>query len=195
METFTDLSRDSARCFRLLLDAMARPGKIVAFSPQLTPPPQLDPGTAALILTLLDFTTPVFLDDTLKVPAVESYIAFHTGAPITPKPGESSFAFIGNAAALTALSTFAQGTHEYPDRSTTVILQVEELGNTGGVELSGPGIRGSRHLSASPVSRNFWRLMQENNRSFPRGVDVVFVAPGKLAACPRSTVSRSLEIA
>ena len=54
----------------------------------------------------------------------------------------SSFALIGDPQKLPALDRFAFGSNEYPDRSTTLILQVESLSDGPEVELRGPGIDG-----------------------------------------------------
>ena len=50
---------------------------------------------------------------------------------------------------------FALGTPEYPDRSTTLVLQVERFGTGQPLALSGPGIADSasfsRDAAAAPI--------------------------------------------
>ncbi len=57
---FASASEDSARIFRSALNAMARPGQIEAVS-GIAPPSPLSAAAGALLLTLADHETPVFL--------------------------------------------------------------------------------------------------------------------------------------
>jgi alpha-D-ribose 1-methylphosphonate 5-triphosphate synthase subunit PhnH len=66
------------------------------------------------------------------------------------------------------------------------VLQVERLAEGDGFRLSGPGIEGSRMLSASPLPPDFADRMAENRALFPRGVDIVLTCGRLLAALPRS---------
>ena len=50
---------------------------------------------------------------------VGDYLAFHTGAPRAAAPDKAAFALVDLAADGLDLARFAQGTAEYPDRSTT----------------------------------------------------------------------------
>ncbi len=85
-------------------------------------------GTAAIALTLFDHDTPVWLDPFLSETAeVKKWLKFHSGAPVVSDPSIASFALVSDGAALPQLDRFAFGSNEYPDRSTTVILQVDSL--------------------------------------------------------------------
>ena len=57
---FASASEDSARIFRSALNAMARPGQIETVS-GIAPPSPLSAAAGALLLTLADHETPVFL--------------------------------------------------------------------------------------------------------------------------------------
>ena len=87
---------------------------------------------------------------------------------------------------MSALSAFAQGTPDYPDRSTTLILQVETL-TTAGWKLEGAGILGTTRFSAAPLPADFAVQMRANHAAFPCGVDLLFATRASLAALPRST--------
>ena len=67
---FADQALDSARAFRLMLDAMARPGRILPMAAMIDAPSPLLPPAATICLTLCDYDTPVWLDETLRLPAV-----------------------------------------------------------------------------------------------------------------------------
>ena len=73
---------------------------------------------------------------------VAKWLKFHTSAPVVADSSIASFALIGDPENLPALDRFAFGSNEYPDRSTTLILQVESLTDGPAVELQGPGIDG-----------------------------------------------------
>lgn len=176
--------------FRAVLDAMARPGRIVPLAGELpAAPAPMAPGAFAIALSLLDYETPVWLDAALRGPAVLASLRFHCGCPLTETPAAAAFAFAAAAQGLPPLAAFAQGTPEYPDRSTTLILQVADLAETGGcaVRLRGPGIAEMQALAAEGLGVTFWQEVQANRRGFPLGVDLVLVAGGRIAALPRST--------
>ena len=100
-----------------------------------------------------------------------TFLRFHTGASLARSPSDAAFAAIADAAAMPPLSFFAQGTPDYPDRSTTLIVQVETLANDGW-RLEGPGIRGSARLSAAPLPADFVDRLRANRAAFPCGVDI-----------------------
>ncbi len=192
---FENPVHDAQRCFRTLMQAMARPGSLQGYrSPLTAVPSPLTPEGAAIALTLLDYDTPVWLDPLLAdAPDAVAYLRFHTGAPVVDMPVEAAFALVSTPDRLANLGNFAQGTPDYPDRSTTLILMGQTLDASGSVELSGPGIKGSRAFGASPVTASFWQQVQANNAQFPRGVDLVFAGRSKIAAIPRSTTLKLQE--
>lgn len=176
---------ESQDAFRALMGAMSRPGTITSLEGKGSPSP-LMPGTAALIASLADFETPVWLDPILaSVAAVVEWIRFTTGAPLTTRPDEAAFALVVDADALPDFSDFAQGSEEYPDRSTTVIAQVERFSGHA-FTLHGPGLKEPRSFSAEPLPADFAARWAANRALFPRGVDLILVAGARLAALPRS---------
>jgi alpha-D-ribose 1-methylphosphonate 5-triphosphate synthase subunit PhnH len=183
---FADLARDSQRVFRATMNAMARPGSIVAVDGALTPPEPLASGAAALALALCDFETPIWLDPALSNEATRDFLRFHTGAPIVAAPGAAAFAFFAGPLALSDLTAFSLGSLEYPDRSTTLIVQVRSLAVGHGWRLTGPGIDGETLLEAEPLPRDFVERRRALRPLFPRGLDFIFVAGAGLAALPRT---------
>ncbi len=184
---FSDPVLASQAVFRTVMEAMARPGQIAEIGVALAPPAPLGIAGAALALTLLDFETPVWLDPTFTAaPEVDGWLKFHTGAPRTADPTMAAFAFIAAPAATPAFDAFGLGSVEYPDGSTTLVLEVETLTEGDAFHLSGPGIKGSRSLAAAPLPADFAVRMAENRARFPRGVDLVLTCGRRLAALPRS---------
>jgi alpha-D-ribose 1-methylphosphonate 5-triphosphate synthase subunit PhnH len=184
---FADAVAQSQSVFRIAMEAMARPGRILGVRAGLKPPAPLNPTTAALLLTLCDFETTVWLDAALTdTPGVAGFVRFHTGARLVGAPGEAAYAVVSDARRMLPLASLAQGTAEYPDRSATLIMQVAEL-NASGWRLEGPGIRGDQMFSASPLPDDFVQQARVNRGRFPRGVDTFFTTDKELAALPRST--------
>jgi len=172
--------------FRTVMDAMARPGTLRQLAGVAAPAP-LSPTAAAIALTLLDYETPFWLDAPLAATGeVARFISFHTGARGTADPAAAAFAFVAAPAAAPPFARFAQGSAEYPDRSTTLVLQVARLAEGDGMVLRGPGIAGTRRLAASPLPVNFLDQLSDNRAQFPRGVDILLAAADAVAGLPRS---------
>ena len=92
------------------------------------------------------------------------------------------------------LASFNQGSAEYPDRSTTVILTGQDFGSHPAVSFSGPGIKDTVSFGTGPVPPVFWDQVIANNRQFPRGIDLVFAGEDVLSALPRSTRILKAEV-
>jgi alpha-D-ribose 1-methylphosphonate 5-triphosphate synthase subunit PhnH len=152
-----------------------------------TPGPMMR-GTAAIALTLFDHDTPLWLDERMSESSdVLKWLKFHTGAPVIQDSSIASFALIADGAALPAFERFALGSNEYPDRSTTVILQVESLDAGRAFELRGPGIDGVATLRVAIRPDDLFERLRINEALFPRGIDVVLVADEAIVAIPRTT--------
>ncbi len=120
---FADPVLEAQACFRAVLDAMARPGRVHSVDARISPPAPLAPATAAVLLTLVDHETPLWLD--ADAAAARAWIAFHCGAPLAADPAACAFAV---ALPPIDLQGLPAGTHETPERSATLILQVGALG-------------------------------------------------------------------
>jgi alpha-D-ribose 1-methylphosphonate 5-triphosphate synthase subunit PhnH len=185
---FRDPVRDSQAVFRAVMNAMARPGSIQALAGDLDAPTPLMAELATVILTLADHETSLWLDPVLAgSEAVTSFLRFHTGARQVGDPSTATFALVSNSHAMLPLTAFAEGTDEYPDRSTTIIMAVDRIGAGARLLLDGPGIKDEAVLALDPLPANFVVAWADNRARFPRGVDCVFVASGAMVGLPRST--------
>lgn len=183
---FADAVHDAQAAFSALMWALARPGTPVPLASNLAPPAPLPREMAAAALALFDYETPVFLDAALAAaPDVAAFLRFHTGAPLVSDPAAARFVLIADAAALPDLSLFAQGEPDYPDRSATLLVQVEALGD-GPLVLEGPGIDGRRGFGATPLPADFSARLAANRAGYPLGVDLILCADGHVAGLPRS---------
>lgn len=174
--------------FRAIMDAMAQPGSIQRCETSVLPPAPLAPAAAAVALTLCDQDTPLWLDPLLAASgAVAPWLGFHSGARIVTDRAAAQFALVADPARLPDLSGFAQGSQDYPDRSATLILQLDTLSDGPPLVLRGPGIETEARLAPVPLPSQFMAFWRQNGASFPRGVDLVLAAPEGIAALPRTT--------
>lgn len=185
---FVDKVLSAQSTFRSVMDAMARPGSVQRIVPMAGAPGPMMRGTAAIALTLFDHDTPLWLDTRMAESSdLVKWLKFHTGAPVVQDCSIASFALISDGTALPPLDRFALGTSEYPDRSTTVIIQVDSLFSGRAFELRGPGIDGVASLQASIKPFDLFERLRVNEALFPRGIDVVLVADDAVVAIPRTT--------
>lgn len=190
---FADPVFDAQTVFRAVMDAMARPGTIGSVLPQVAPPSPLGAAAGALLLTLCDHDTPVWLTSALSKSALPGWIGFHTGAPLTSEKTEAKFAFVEAGAQSPSLAHFTLGSQDYPDRSTTVVIEVQSLEGGPALQLSGPGIRATAAIAPKGLTETFLRQWADNRAQFPRGVDVVLTCGRHFVALPRTTKISHME--
>jgi alpha-D-ribose 1-methylphosphonate 5-triphosphate synthase subunit PhnH len=183
---FKDSVHDAQGVFRTIMQAFAYPAMARPFDPRLKPPGRLSAEAAAVLLTLADYDTPVWLDEGLSgCLATRGFLRFHCSCALTDEPSEAAFAIVSDGAQMPPLSVFAQGIAEYPDRSTTVILQAQDLSRRDWA-FHGPGLKESAAFGFSPAPTDFLPQWKRNKSNFPLGVDLILVASREIAALPRS---------
>jgi len=185
---FADKVLAAQSTFRAVMEATARPGTVQRITASVGVPAPVMRGTAAIALTLFDHDTPVWLDHRMaEAASVAGWIKFHTSAPVIADSSVSQFALIGDGDALPRLDRFCLGSSEYPDRSTTLILQAESLTKGPAYVLQGPGIDGTAFLRATIAPEDLFERLAVNTTLFPRGIDVVLVHDDAIVAIPRTT--------
>lgn len=185
---FADKVLSAQSTFRTVMDAMARPGSVQKIVPAPGAPAPLMRGAAAIALTLFDHDTPIWLDAAVAASMdVAKWLKFHSGAPVIADSSIASFALIADAKNLPPLESFAFGSNEYPDRSTTLIVQVESLTRGPALALEGPGIDGTAVLHAEIRPADLFERLEVNAALFPRGIDLVLVHDDSIVAIPRTT--------
>ena len=187
---FNDPVLESQQVFTASLRALAYPGTVVEL-PQagtrlgsgLGP---LGPGAAALLLTLLDQDTPLWLDPSARRDEVVRWLAFNCGCPLVEEPKAALFALIQDGESLPPLELFNQGGPDNPEDSATVIIQVKGMKPGSGRILGGPGIEDRTGLAVEGLEESFWKYLRLNSRLFPQGLDFFLVGPGRLCGLPRT---------
>jgi alpha-D-ribose 1-methylphosphonate 5-triphosphate synthase subunit PhnH len=184
---FAESALTSQACFRAIMRAMSRPGRIETMSARVTAPAPLMPAAAAALVTLCDFETSLWIAPGLQ--AASDWLRFETDARIVSFPMEAGFALC--EASELDLLLFPPGTPAYPDRGATLIVQCPALEGGPALTLAGPGIAATVSFSVSGLPAGFSSQLRANRELFPLGVDLVFVSGERLLALPRS--SRILE--
>lgn len=191
---FSDPVHDSQATFNSVMQAMARPGRIRQLDALSDVPSGLFPSTAAVLLALVDFDSSLWFDSSLGDDGeVVSWTTFHTGAPIVVDRSRAAFAVVSRFDDGLTLADFHQGEPEFPDRSTTLIVQVDSLGDGDGWKLTGPGIQMSHQLLVTPVAPGFLHQWTLNREGFPLGVDIILCAPQAIACLPRTVNIEELQ--
>jgi alpha-D-ribose 1-methylphosphonate 5-triphosphate synthase subunit PhnH len=191
---FADPVFNAQTVFRTVMDAMARPGAVQKLPALARPPAPLWATAGAIALALCDNDTPLWLDPALQAAStVKSWLGFHTGAALANTPADAHFALIAAPAEMMALDAFSQGTQEYPDRSTTLILQVSDLASGAPLLLQGPGIETTATIAPAQMPRHFVEQWKQNNQRFPRGIDIILATPDSIACLPRTTRIKTME--
>ena len=175
---FTEAALQSARAFREILEAMARPGTIRRVA-GAQPPAPLSPAAGVALLVLTDPTTRLHLAGRADCPAVRDWVAFHISAPLAVAE-DADFA-LGTWDDLHPVTRFRIGQPDYPDRSATLIVECDHLVNHGPA-LTGPGIETATWLNLPETA-----AFRANRALFPLGFDTLFTAGDRIAGLPRST--------
>ncbi|GAA3968199.1 phosphonate C-P lyase system protein PhnH [Allohahella marinimesophila] len=180
-----DACTQSQQIFRHILGAMAEPGRTFDLE-NLEAPTGLNSAAWQACLALADLDTKVWIEPTLRTDASIEALRFHTGCPYTEQAAEADFAIVGPALS-TPLSTFDQGSDEYPDRSCTLIVQLDSLAHGEPLRLEGPGIDTERSIAVDGIGAEWVAQWQSNRAAFPCGVDLILTAGHQLMALPRTT--------
>lgn len=181
---FADPAPDSARAFRAILQAMARPGTIQPAA-GATPPAPVPPAMGLVALTLADADAPVWLSPRLAATDFPDWIRFHCGAPVLEDRAAAAFAF-GAPDELGAPDDWRMGEAEYPDRGVTLVLDLAAFEGAA-LTLSGPGIQSTAALPLGPACAAIRSLTALNAASYPLGLDLILCAGDRVAALPRTT--------
>lgn len=173
----TDAPTQSADGFRVLMQAMARPGTIHTLA-LAHPPAPMGRAAGTILLLLADPTTPLHLADAPD--AIRDWLRFHAGCPFSA-PQDAALAQ-GRWTDLLPLDRFPMGLPDYPDRSATLIVELDRLDDDG-PRLTGPGIRDHARLSLPDAA-----AFRANRALFPMGLDFILTCGDRLACLPRSTI-------
>jgi len=172
--------------FRAALQALAHPGRIFDAASGHGVPPGLSPAMTALLLTLVDGDTPLWLPPGTH-PSVMQFLRFHCACPLVEQAADARFVAVPAGFQAPALGECQPGDAAYPDQSATLLLDITSFSAGETLQLSGPGIATTQPLALAGLPAGFWVQWRANQRRFPLGVDVLFTHGHQLCGLPRTT--------
>ena len=195
---FSQEAFGSQHAFRAALQALSHPGRLVDIVHDAEVPRCGHAASAALLLALLDADCQIWLSPSLRNSEAAAWLRFHTGCKLVQTPSQAQFAWVADTDELPPLQHFAWGSENYPDQSTTCVIDVRALAggdDTGtGWLLRGPGIQSQFRLMVDGLPPDFVEQWSDNQATFPRGVDLFLASRQQIVGVPRTTrIDRPVE--
>jgi alpha-D-ribose 1-methylphosphonate 5-triphosphate synthase subunit PhnH len=168
--------------FRLLLEAMSRPGKCY----DIAAIPEHGSVALSVLATLLD--AEVSLADPHGLLCKDDWPMLQTRPA---SPDQADYILCDGDQVLDVMPKL--GTLKSPEQSATLIIVVKELGlpKTGqcvlNLKLTGPGVASDRLLSVIGLHNEWLSNRLDWNSSFPLGVDMIMIDSDRITAIPRTT--------
>ncbi|TVQ97180.1 MAG: phosphonate C-P lyase system protein PhnH [Desulfovibrionales bacterium] len=189
---FSSPVHDAQATFRVLLEAMSRPGKRLSVPVQPEVFHGFPDAALSVLLSLADFDTPIWLSDDHRKAVLREFLTFHCGCPVVEQPSEAVFGLVHADINPEMLGKFNPGLPEYPDRSATIVVVAESLETGNGSMIQGPGVRDQAVIRVAGTLPGFWKYVAANSAMFPQGVDFIFVGDGEMVCLPRSVMVREV---
>lgn len=182
LHTFDEVF-DSQKVFRMLLDAMANPGRRCTIRPQSQKLFGGDPDLLAVAMTLLDASVSFCAPDAPEL--TEQMVLLTHGKAVTP--GQADYLFFSTLEQLPSLIEGAkEGTLENPHTSATLIVKIPQEQEEQRVLLSGPGVDGQMETTLPSSVMQAVRLRDNQEYEYPQGIDYIFLLPeSELLCIPR----------
>ena len=186
MESFAQNCLDNHTCFRLLLQAMSRPGKIFQM------PDSFGTTFVTTLIRLLDSVLDQqsschLINDNSEL---EHKIKNRTGVQFTD--AESADFLLALSGSSQGKSTSAKrGRRDFPDEGATIIFGIDKLTDgtqETGIKLTGPGIKDTVYPQIEGLGDEELNQLEMINVEFPLGIDSIFLdQDSRLMCIPRST--------
>lgn len=175
---------DAQKVFRLVLNAMSNPTKIVNIKSYAEKLYGSEPEFLALAITLLDNEVSFY---TCAYAELSDEIASLTLSK-SEELETADFIFVSDPGRLKKVIEIAKcGTLIDPHKSATVIIKNTGV-NTCQMILSGPGIKNNIEFDITETVKSAVELRDEQYYEYPQGIDFIFVSEnGDLFAIPRLT--------
>jgi alpha-D-ribose 1-methylphosphonate 5-triphosphate synthase subunit PhnH len=190
-ETNYDQIHDAQKHFRLIMDAFARPGKIIQLNDiTINSPDNLNTASALVGLGLLNNDVKFFSSKNQE--EINNFFLMNCSSYST-SPDKAEFIFLDGNSSTEYIEKALEGEPEYPENGASIIIDLESISATpvsGAVKLNlqGPGVDGQSTVYLKNISIDILKCLQEKNNEFPLGVDTILTdTDGNLIAIPRSS--------
>lgn len=189
-ETTYDEVFDAQTHFRLLMDSMARPGKLNVLNGVVIEPPALLNRASTLIgLALLNGDVSYYAAE--NAAAIADYFVTNTASrPATA--GEADFLFLPGQHQSEALADAKIGTLSYPETNAFVVIDVDAISTEPdpaalALTLRGPGVKGEKTVFVRGLNPDLLLTIREKNAEYPLGLDAILTdASDRILCIPRS---------
>ena len=176
---------DSQKTYRLMLEAMSNPTRIVDISqmlPKFSASTGIHAAFLAVAMTLLDNEVSFCA---YKNPSLSDEIASLTLAA-TASVETADYLFVSNSNDIHSVIWYAKcGTLSDPHKSATVIIENDSMPDCE-LTFYGPGINGSATVQTTQTVKEAIIRRDAREYEYPEGVDLIFVSSvGEMFAIPR----------
>ena len=175
---------DSQKVFRLILEAVSNPTRVVNIRESADKLFGSCPEFLTVAMTLLDNETSFTVTgmDSLTDEIVSLTLARRE------ETESADFLFVCDPRGLKAVIENAKcGTLSDPHKSATVVIRNNGESNCR-LKLSGPGIDGFKEVLASRVTQDAIIFRDAQQYEYPQGIELIFISSnGELFAIPRLT--------
>ncbi|WP_321372453.1 phosphonate C-P lyase system protein PhnH [uncultured Desulfuromusa sp.] len=177
---------DNHTCFRLLLQAMSRPGKIFQMPDAVGT--TFITGLMRLLDSILDQQSSFHLINNNA--ELQHKIKKTTGARFA-EAASADFLFALSGNSQGKIMVAKRGRPDLPNDGATIVFGVERLTDGSeetGIKLTGPGIKDAIYPHIEGWGNEELEQLQTVNAEFPLGVDCIFLDQrNRLMCIPRST--------
>lgn len=181
--------------FRRVLDSMARPGKINELEAlEISTPSSLSRAASYVALAMLNGDVGYW--DVAGSAELRDYLRVNVGC-LHSKLEEADYVFVDGSGSASVVALAKEGLLTYPDLGATLVIDVSQVvgypvDGYVGVEISGPGVLGSKRIWIGGLDRTWIHELSVKNAEFPLGVDVIFAfededGESKVCCLPRSS--------
>lgn len=174
---------DSQKMFRIILEAMANPGRVLCVEEFQNKLFGEQPGLLAVAMTLLDASVSFHAFENSQLS--EQILLLTHARPQSAAQGD--FLFAASEKEMEAAILQAKcGTLEDPHKSATLVVLLEEEQPCRALQLRGPGVDGTIEIQVPETVVRAIRLREDQRYEYPTGIDFIFLNHrGELWCLPR----------
>jgi alpha-D-ribose 1-methylphosphonate 5-triphosphate synthase subunit PhnH len=180
---------DAQQHYRLILDSMARPGKInIIPHIDIDKPMDINNASALIAFALLNTDASFYAAEGTEV---ADFIALHTSATLANLEN-ADLVFISGLHEETLVPLLKAGSLSYPENSATIIADVicigsEKMNDALQLILQGPGVENTATVYVTGLNAALLDELKEQNMEFPLGIDLIITDRDNNIVCiPRS---------